>query len=182
MTITRRLVGQLRTVFRQALNLSSRGPAPAISFAAGPDGMRARATSGDAAIEYHVPGDHPVEQIAVPFEMLSDCEARKDDPVQLEVRDQNRVTARWRDGGVPQMVQYDTAEPVDAAEFPRLPEQLAENPPEICAALRDAADTTDPDSSRYALGCIQLQGASGRLVATDGRQLLVQTGFQLPLG
>ena len=179
-TITRRLAGQLRVVFRQALNLWSRGPAPAISFATGPDGMRARATSGDAAVEYHAGADHPVEQIAVPFELLGDCEARKDDLVQLEVQKGGRVLAQWHDGSVPQMVQYDAAEPVDAAGFPRLPEQLAENPPGILTALRDAADTTDPDSTRYALGCIQLRGASGQLVATDGRQLLVQSGFKLP--
>ena len=179
-TITRRLAGQLRVVFRQALNLWSRGPVPAISFATGPDGMRARATSGDAAVEYHAAGDHPVEQIAVPFELLGDCQARKDDPVRLEVRDHRHVVAQWRDGSVPQILQYDAAEPVDAGEFPRLPKQLAENPPEILTALRDASETTDPESARYALGCVQLQGASGRLVATDGRQLLVETGFQLP--
>jgi len=44
-------------------------------------------------------------------------------------------------------------------------------------ALADAAATTDPDSARYALGCIQLQGDSGKVVATDGRQLLVQSDF-----
>jgi len=179
-TITRRLAGQLRVVFRQALNRWSRGPVPAISFATGPDGMRARATSGDAAVEYHAAGDHPVEQIAVPFPMLGDCEARKDDLVQLEVQKDGRVLAQWHDGSVPQMVQYDAAEPVDGAAFPRLPERLAENPPGILTALRDASETTDPDSTRYALFCIQLQGASGRLVATDGRQLLVQSGFQFP--
>ncbi len=43
-----------------------------------------------------------------------------------------------------------------------------------------AAETTDRESSRYALGCIQLRGRSGQIVATDGRQLLVQSDFVFP--
>ena len=142
--------------------------------------MRARASSGDAAVECHLPGDHPIEQIAAPSEFLSDCEGRKDDPVTLELRGDRQIIVQWRDGSVPQMVQYDDAEPVDSARFPRLPEELAENAPAILAALRDAAETTEPAAFRYATNCIQLRGTSGQLAATDGRQLLIQSGFRFP--
>ena len=37
-----------------------------------------------------------------------------------------------------------------------------------------------PDSTRYALHCLQLQGSRDQIVATDGRQLLVRTGFRFP--
>jgi tetratricopeptide (TPR) repeat protein len=47
-------------------------------------------------------------------------------------------------------------------------------------ALADASQITDPESSRYALGCIQLQGTSGKMAATDGRQILLQSGFTFP--
>ena len=179
-TITRRLAGQLRAVFRQALNLSPRGPAPAIFMATGPHGMRVRASSGDAAVEYHVPGDQPIEQIAVPLELLNDCEGRKDDPVTLELRGDRQIIVRWRNGSAGQMAQYEAAEPADAAQFPRLPGELAENRPDIVAALRDAAETTEPAAFRYATNCIQLRGTAGQLAATDGRQLLIQSGFQFP--
>jgi hypothetical protein len=46
--------------------------------------------------------------------------------------------------------------------------------------LREAAETADPESSRYAIGCLQLRGKEGRIVATDGRQILAQAGFQFP--
>ena len=72
--ITRRLAMQLRPVFRQALNLSTRGILPPLTFQAGPDGLRVRSRLHDAAVEYHVPGDYPVEQIPVPFELLSDSD------------------------------------------------------------------------------------------------------------
>jgi hypothetical protein len=46
-------------------------------------------------------------------------------------------------------------------------------------ALHDASQCTDQESTRYALGCIHLWGAFGQIAATDGRQLLLQTGYRL---
>jgi CRISPR/Cas system-associated exonuclease Cas4 (RecB family) len=47
----------------------------------------------------------------------------------------------------------------------------------LLTALQHAYETTDAQSTRYALGCIQLRGASGSLATTDGRQMLMQNGF-----
>jgi len=47
-------------------------------------------------------------------------------------------------------------------------------------ALAEATRTTARDNIRYALTRIQLRGRRGQLVATDGRQLLVQGGFPFP--
>ena len=57
-------------------------------------------------VEYHAPGDDPPEEISVPWEFLADCEARRQDPVQLEAVGDGCVVARWREGGIPQMVRY----------------------------------------------------------------------------
>ena len=61
--------------------------------------------------------------------------------------------------------------------FPAAPVAWTENPLPLLAALRDAFDTTDIESSRYALGCIQLRGKAGEIAATDGHQMLLQCGF-----
>jgi hypothetical protein len=46
-----------------------------------------------------------------------------------------------------------------------------------------AFETTDSrEPGRYALNRIQLQGSKGAVAATDGRQLLIQTGLQWPFG
>jgi hypothetical protein len=50
----------------------------------------------------------------------------------------------------------------------------------LVTALRDASDTTDTASTRYALGHIQLRPKRGEICATDGCQLLVQRGFLFP--
>ena len=176
-TITRRLAGKLRVVFRKALNIT-RGTGPALHFATGPNGIRVRARCADAAVEYHVPGKLLQDEMCVPFELLSDVEARKDDPVQLEKQDDGRVVSGWRDGNVPQMVQYDPVTPSDLDDFPGLPEQFTENPPRLLTALHDAMLTTDPDAVRYATDHIQVRGKTGTVVATNGRQMLIQDGCE----
>ena len=67
-----------------------------------------------------------------------------------------------------------------SAEFPSQPKELTKNPQNLIKALRDASETTDAKSSRYALGCIQLRGKRGEIAATDGNQLLLQRGFEFP--
>jgi hypothetical protein len=61
--------------------------------------------------------------------------------------------------------------------MPDLPTAWSTNPAELLAALAEATGTGDPGSPRYDLGCIQLQGTRGQIVATDGRQALVRSGF-----
>ena len=176
-TITRLLARQLRAVFRRTLgNAGSVGPT--LSFTAGPEGLSVRAKAFDAAVEYLTPGELPPEEIAVPFELLAACEGRDDRPVTIEALSKGHVAAGWRDGNVPQMVRYDAVPNAD--EFPALPKRFAQNPPVLLQALRDASDTTDLNSARYALGYVQLRGAAGTLAATDGKQLLVQSGFRFP--
>ena len=64
--------------------------------------------------------------------------------------------------------------------MPALPTTWASNPAGLIDALAEAIETGTPDSTRYALECIQLQGARGEIVATDGRQLLVRSGYSFP--
>ena len=176
-TITRRLASQLKPVFRRALRLT-RGSGPVISIETGPEGIRVRAGCEDAAVEYRMAGEFQAEQLSVPFELLADVEARKDDPVNLEQAGEGRVSASWHDGNVPQMTQYEV-EAGSGKEFPEYPATTVNNPPRLLAALRDAMASADEAPTRYATGCIQLRG-TGNIAATDGRQILLQNGFGFP--
>jgi len=176
-TITRRQALQLRAVLRRAFG--TRGTGPGVGFTADAEGLRVRAMSADAAVEYHVPGARPAETLWLPFAFLGDCEGKKDEPVHIEATGKGRVTAQWRDGSVPQIVRYDSDPPADADKFPALPKNFAENPPGLLEAVTAAGDTTDPDAVRYATHCIQLRH-DGTINATDGRQMLVQSGFTFP--
>jgi hypothetical protein len=177
-SITRRLIYQLRAVMRRGFG--SRSPGPAVCFTAAAGTLSVKAGTYDIAVAYTGPGDGTAEGLWLPFEFLADCEGKKDDPVELTAASKGRVTAQWRDGSVPQIVRYEAKAPAGADKFPAVPPTLVENPSRILQALADAADTCDPESIRFALGHIQLRGEHGTIVATDGRQLLVQNGFQFP--
>jgi len=177
--ITRHQALHLRSVLRRAFG-SARSSGSAVGLLGGADGLVVKALGADVAVEYHLPGPQPAETLWLLMNFLADCEAKNDEPVELEATGKGRCTARWRDGNVPQIVQYESAKPPDLAKFPARPETMAANPTSFRAAFAEASDTTDPNSTRYALGCVRLRGDDGSLAATDGRQLLVQSGFQLP--
>ncbi len=50
----------------------------------------------------------------------------------------------------------------------------------VMARLVTAVTCCDQESSRYALGCIQLRCQFGELTATDGRQIYLHGGWNLP--
>src|SRR5262249_1597614 len=52
--------------------------------------------------------------------------------------------------------------------------------PGLLAALREAARSAARGLSRPALASVLLRGEGGQVIGTDGRQLLVQSGFDLP--
>jgi len=175
-TMTRSKVRQVRLVFRRALRLNGRDAGPCIVLAAGPDGLRVQAQNSQAAVQYHAPGEFPPERICVPFSLLADCEGTNAEPVAVELDRNGSVTAQWTDNQIPQLLRYDSAAgkvPV----FPAVPAAMAENDVRLWRALADAMDTTDTDSVRLATNCVQLRSNGAKIVATDGRQLLVQKGF-----
>jgi hypothetical protein len=100
------------------------------------------------------------------------------DPVAFRVA-YDQVIAKWSDRGVPQEM---TMEPVPCDQSPPALIDLATLAPNpgLIQALRDACLTADRESSRFAIGCVQLRPTGGRMAATDSRQLLVQDGFELP--
>jgi hypothetical protein len=144
--------------------------------------LRAQHRYCDLAIEHITSGSfRPVISIALPLDALADFEGRDDSPIVLEAAAPDRTVVRWDDRGIPQSREYDLVMPVDRLDaMPELPATWATNSNELLGALAEATETGDPDSQRYSLGCIQLQGTRGQIVATDGRQALVQSGFTFP--
>jgi hypothetical protein len=182
-TLTRNQVRRLRAVFRRStLGISHRGGVPELVLRAEGGQLRAQHRYADLAIEYAEPGSHPhCAGLAIPLDALADFEGAAETPVVLEAVAPDRTFTRWEDRGIPQSREYHLATPVDRAPgMPALPTSWAPAPPELLAALAEATETGTHDSTRYALNCIQLRGGRKQVVATDGRQLLVRSGFEFP--
>ena len=116
----------------------------------------------------------------LPLDVLNEFEGRDTSPVVLEDGSPALTIVRFQDHAIPQVREYTVPKLEDLAAFPSLPTSWSTNPPDLLSALAAASETTAIDSTRYALNCIQLQGEPGEIVATDGRQLLVQSGYHFP--
>ncbi|MCY2988244.1 MAG: hypothetical protein NTY19_10340 [Planctomycetota bacterium] len=179
-TLTRHLARQVRAVFRHALGTSPRGRCPAVLFRADQQGLTIRSKSGMAAIERSVPGDCPADEILVPGELLADCEGRSDQVVSIERQADGDLIATWHDASVPVVMRYTPPDAAELADFPAPPESMTDNPASLLTALRDASETAEAASIRFALDHLEMCGDSGTICATDSRQVLVQTGFRFP--
>jgi hypothetical protein len=178
-TLTRSRVRRLRALFRRsALGIAHRGLIPPLVLRADGAQLRAHYRYRDLAVEHVEPGSsQPATTVTIPLDALADCEGPADTPVVLETVAPDRTAVRWQDRGIPQSREYDVVPAERTGEMPEPPTSWMSNPPELLAALAEATETGTPDSTRYALECLQLRGARNRIVATDGRQLLVRTGF-----
>jgi hypothetical protein len=76
------------------------------------------------------------------------------EPVTL-ARGGGQVEAGWTDAGIPQAAQFNLQQ---AFEFPALPPRMLPNGSDLLKALREAAETADHNSARFARNHIRLCG------------------------
>src|SRR6516225_7299089 len=138
LTFPRSLARGCRAVFRALLPARAcRAAPPPVGLLAGPEGLRLRLATPEAAAEYHHPGPAAEADLAVPWQLLADCEGADGSPVTVRPLPGGRVEARWEQAGVPHAREYDPGKAVP----PRVPEWQAEaaaNGPELLAALGEA--------------------------------------------
>jgi hypothetical protein len=178
---TRSLARQLRAVLRKSVWAAApRGARPPVVFHATDDRLSIRAYDPEVSVVYSISGEHRPEVLALPAEILDDSEGRGEDVITLEPNGSGAIKARWDDAGVPQVRDYDARDLDSLPAFPELPSRWATLEPGFLKALTDASHTAAKDNPRYAVHRIQCRGTAGEIVATDGRELLIQTGFTLP--
>jgi hypothetical protein len=181
-TITRRQARGLRGIFRRcALGITRRSSiAPLVLRAEGTQ-LRAQYRYASLAVEYVEPGSYaPEGTVTLPLDALADFEGRAESPVTLVAETPDRTVVRWGDHGIPLSREFDVPAFDQEGNFPDCPRSWTDLPEGLLDALAEASRTTADDSTRYALNCIQLRGATREIVATDGHQVLIAGGFPFP--
>jgi hypothetical protein len=177
LTIPRSVLQSFLTVCRRAgIRKVRRSAGPVITMLSNTGGYRLQVLTRDLAIEYAASISGPDIAVRLPLDALDTCAGRRDEPVTFDVEVDSRIELRWTDRGVPRRSECSQPPAVEES-FPTPPTSFVTNDAELWKALGDAVTCTDEESKRYALGCLQLCGGSGRIEATDGRQALVQSGF-----
>jgi hypothetical protein len=120
-----------------------------------------------------------VDVVVVPYSKLADLE-QAGEVITLEQTTPVQGKASWRKGGEPCTLEYDTLDPGVLPPFPEPARNTVDVDVNFLTALDEAAHSACRDAARYAINHIQLRGKDGAVVATDGKQLLIQKGFGFP--
>ena len=177
--LPRSLARQFRVFLRRCLQPPGPREPPLLRLQVGPRGLELAARQQECTLRYRQVGSFPPEALVFRADLLADIEG-KDGMVTLAAIGEDKGEARWNDGGVPRVRPFDVLPPDKMPELPEPSARLKPLEPSFLPALAEAARTTARDGVRFAMTRIQMQGRRGQLVATDGRQLLVQGGFALP--
>jgi hypothetical protein len=178
--ITRDLARRFRAVARRCVSGRPRGPAPPVVAQARSGTLTLWARAGDADLTYSGPTDGEADTLVVPMAVLEGIEGSTPDPVELSVGPKLRGTARWTHHGIPQTLPFEAILPGKQHHVPESPDDWHPLPTGFLVALHECGRTAARDSARFALNRVQVKGASGQLVGTDGRQALIWAGFQFP--
>ncbi len=135
---------------------------------------------GPVAVRCTLSGSAEPDVIAFRSAVLGEFEGRTMAPVVLKRVADGQGVARWEHSGVPCEQALATVNPDSVPPLPDLPREFVPMPNGFLNALGEAALTTAKASVRYALDQVQLSGKDGAIIATDGKELLIQTGFPLP--
>jgi hypothetical protein len=115
-------------------------------------------------------------RVTFPMSLLAQFEGRDGGAVKLEVVSPGKARASWKERGGERALEFASPD-VAEAELPTC--KMTSPGAGFMQALVEAAKTTGGEHARQALRCVLLKG-NGEMVATDGRQLLVQGGFEFP--
>jgi hypothetical protein len=179
--IPRTLARLFRSVLRRSVvEQVPRGEWPLVLCEAGQAGLRLSAQRGDVGLCYREAGERAEDTLVFRSSVLQQIEGRTPEPVTLEKTAAGKGRARWDEGAVPRVVDFETVTPDSTPTVPQTPSELAAMPDGFLTVLDKAARTTAKDSGRFALARVQLKGRAGQVVATDGKALLIQGGYRFP--
>ena len=127
---------------------------------------------------------HPNLTLVLSLDVIADCLRPRRGDLRVAVQGET-VALSWTDKGVDRRLRLPLELPSESQSVPGRPEQLVSMPPRFREDWAVAATCSNSDSVRYALGCVQLDGRGesdgiGRLIATDGIQAVIASGYDLP--
>jgi hypothetical protein len=178
--ITRIVARQFRALLRRSvLAAAPRGPCPPVLAALTAEGLLLRAAGFEVGLSCHISAPPaPNKRLGIPGELLAHIEGGTEALVTLEALSAGRGVARWEERGASRSTEFEL---VPEEQLPRaldVPGAWTPLPEGFLPALDGVARTAAREAGpRFALHRVQLRGSTSQLVGTDGRQLLIHSGF-----
>lgn len=115
----------------------------------------------------------------LPWELIQRLGKENDDPVGIE-RGNEVVNAKYSVKGMEKTVNFALQTIKETGELPGVPEKMKHISSEFIDRVWKCSPYIDPDSDRYSLGNVALNGTNGMMTATDGRQAISFEGNDFP--
>ncbi|GHT23266.1 hypothetical protein FACS189419_07010 [Planctomycetales bacterium] len=146
-----------------------------VAFIPTNNGVYIASIGDNAAVSLFVLSKERITPFVVPLTLVKELAVSKsNDDVNFDVTG-NTVTVHWYQDAIPNHRRHTFSA---VPKLPPLPSKTTSHSKLLLDAITDASKVMDKDNARYALGAISLNGETGQIAATDGRQCLVQDGFK----
>ena len=180
LTIPSHRLRLFRTLMKSLTRCRRRKPAFSLVVTLHSDGVRLHCRWQGFLLSYLLPQHSapPFESFVVPMDAIDDAVSARRFDVSFDPTG-SHVNVTWTDRGVSRRLRLPQESPAGSQLLPAEPTDLMAMPAAVRDAVAAAAAVTSPDSVRYALGCLQLDGDNGRLAATDGIQAYVHDGLPM---
>lgn len=180
-TLSRALAKRLVSLFTKTLGLKRYAMTrQAVKFMVDPAGLTIESATATHAVRYRDPlyrGES--QEWEAPFEAIQVLAKSGATNGEFSLRGEGEIALRVIEKTIPREEGF--SQPDIVLTAPPSPEDGYILPLTARKALIAAFETTDPEHvGRFALSRVQLKGSKGSVIATDGRQLLIQTGLHWP--
>jgi len=178
----RRVARRFRAACARCTSGRPRGPAPCVVLRQADGRVTLTATFPEVTLELAYaapPAPGRAEVLIVPLTALETVGASSDEAVEFDAGEGLTGGARWAGPGGPGSVPVTYVLPGKQHEPLPRPE-MKTVPAGLLVALHEAGRTSSREDGRYALSRVQVLGATGRIVATDGKLAVVFGPFALP--
>jgi hypothetical protein len=178
--LPRSLAGKFLAVVRRCFRGTAGSLMPLVLARTGAGGLVLEAVGHQVAVRLAVPEPSSEAVLAFRCEVLATVAGKGDDPVTLREARPGQGCGSWFSDGRGREQEFGVYDPTGLLPFPPLPEQLPLQQGDFLTALAEAHRSTAKEHGRLPLRNVLLSGRTGQIVATDGKQLLVQSGFSFP--
>ncbi len=171
----RRAAQRFRAACAKCTSGRPRGPAPCVVIRRAAGRVTLTATFPEVTLELACaapPARGRSEVLVVPMTALEAVASASDEPAEFDAGDTLEGVASWAGPGGPGAVPVTFVLP--GRHHDPLPRpELKPVPAALLVALHEAGRTSGREDGRYALSRVQVRGATGQVVATDGKLAVV---------
>lgn len=179
--ITRRSFRRFRAACSRCTAGRARGSAPPVVLRQNKGRITLTVTFPEVTLELALPTPaNESETLVVPMAVLDEIGSTSVELAELESTGMLKGTARWHEGVRTKMHPIDLILPGKQHDSLPRPQELKTVSARLLEALHEAGRTSSREDGRYALSRVQVRGAQGQVIATDGKVAVIFEAFSFP--